>query len=160
LQQEFIDTIAIHQPIILKVCRMYCTEKDDREDLFQEIVLQLWRSYPSFKGEAKISTWMYRISINTAITSLRKNSRKPVTQALSVEHENINEITEQRIDVEYARELQLAINILSKIDKALVMLYLEEKSYKEIAEILGISESNVGVKINRIKKKLQELIKP
>ena len=139
---------------------MYCTEKDDREDLFQEIVLQLWRSYPSFKGEAKISTWMYRISINTAITSLRKNSRKPVTQALSVEHENINEITEQRIDVEYARELQLAINILSKIDKALVMLYLEEKSYKEIAEILGISESNVGVKINRIKKKLQELIKP
>lgn len=160
MQQEFIDTIAIHQPIILKVCRMYCTEKDDREDLFQEIVLQLWRSYPSFKGEAKISTWMYRISINTAITSLRKNSRKPVTQALSVEHENINEITEQRIDVEYARELQLAINILSKIDKALVMLYLEEKSYKEIAEILGISESNVGVKINRIKKKLQELIKP
>ena len=103
---------------------------------------------------------MYRISINTAITSLRKNSRKPVTQALSAEHENINEITEQRIDVEYARELQLAINILSKIDKALVMLYLEEKSYKEIAEILGISESNVGVKINRIKKKLQELIKP
>ena len=160
MQQEFIDTIAIHQPIILKVCRMYCTEKDDREDLFQEIVLQLWRSYPSFKGEAKISTWMYRISINTAITSLRKNSRKPVTQALSAEHENINEITEQRIDVEYARELQLAINILSKIDKALVMLYLEEKSYKEIAEILGISESNVGVKINRIKKKLQELIKP
>ena len=160
MQQEFIDTIAIHQPIILKVCRMYCTEKDDREDLFQEIVLQLWRSYPSFKGEAKISTWMYRISINTAITSLRKNSRKPVTQALSTEHENINEITEQRIDVEYARELQLAINILSKIDKALVMLYLEEKSYKEIAEILGISESNVGVKINRIKKKLQELIKP
>ena len=103
MQQEFIDTIAIHQPIILKVCRMYCTEKDDREDLFQEIVLQLWRSYPSFKGEAKISTWMYRISINTAITSLRKNSRKPVTQALSTEHENINEITEQRIDVEYAR---------------------------------------------------------
>jgi len=122
---------------------MYCANKDDREDLFQEIVLQLWRSYPSFKGEAKVSTWMYR---------------KPLTRPLSVDHQNLKDTAEHRIDLEYATELQTAINLLNNFDKALVMLYLDEKSYKEIAEIMAITESNVGVKINRIKRKLQEII--
>jgi RNA polymerase sigma-70 factor (ECF subfamily) len=139
---------------------MYCNDRDDSEDLFQEIVLQLWRSYPAFKADAKVSTWMYRIGLNTAITRLRKNSRKPLTQSLSIEHQNLKDPLPQRIDIEYGEELQTAINMLNKLDKALVMLYLDEKNYKEIAEIIGISESNVGVKINRIKKKLQEIINP
>jgi len=160
LEKEFINIISANQPIILKVCRMYCADKDDREDLFQEIVLQLWRSYPSFKGEAKVSTWMYRIGLNTAITSLRRSSRKPLTQPLSVDHQNLKDPAAHRIDMEYGTELQTAINLLNKFDKALVMLYLDEKSYKEIAEIMAITESNVGVKINRIKKKLQEIINP
>ncbi len=160
MEKEFTDIISTHQGIILKVCRMYCNDHDDSEDLFQEIVLQLWRSYPAFKGDAKVSTWMYRIGLNTAITRLRKNSRKPLTQSLSIEHQNLRDTVPQRIDIEYREELQTAINMLNKLDKALVMLYLDEKSYKEIAEIIGISESNVGVKINRIKKKLQEIIKP
>jgi RNA polymerase sigma-70 factor (ECF subfamily) len=160
LEKEFTNIISTHQGIILKVCRMYCNDRDDSEDLFQEIVLQLWRSYPAFKADAKVSTWMYRIGLNTAITRLRKNSRKPLTQSLSIEHQNLKDPLPQRIDIEYGEELQTAINMLNKLDKALVMLYLDEKNYKEIAEIIGISESNVGVKINRIKKKLQEIINP
>ncbi len=160
MEKEFTNIISTHQGIILKVCRMYCNDRDDSEDLFQEIVLQLWRSYPAFKADAKVSTWMYRIGLNTAITRLRKNSRKPLTQSLSIEHQNLKDPLPQRIDIEYGEELQTAINMLNKLDKALVMLYLDEKNYKEIAEIIGISESNVGVKINRIKKKLQEIINP
>ena len=160
MEKEFTNIISTHQGIIFKVCRMYCNDREDSEDLFQEIVLQLWRSYPAFNAQAKVSTWMYRIGLNTAITRLRKNNRKPLTQPLSIEHQNLKDPVPQRMDIEYGEELQTAINMLNKLDKALVMLYLDEKSYKEIAEIMGISESNVGVKINRIKKKLQEIINP
>lgn len=139
---------------------MYGTSHDDNEDLFQEILLQLWKSYPSFKGTAKISTWIYRVGLNTAITRLRRNTRKIHVQQLSFSHENLAESNSPRIDVEYDKELQRAINVLNRFDKALVMLYLDEKSYREMAEILGLSESNIGVKINRVKKKLKELVNP
>jgi RNA polymerase sigma-70 factor, ECF subfamily len=159
LEKEFINIISAHQGVILKVCRMYCNDREDSEDLFQEIVLQLWRSYPAFRGDAKLSTWIYRIGLNMAITRLRKQLRKPVTLPISMEHQNFTEMSSQRMDVEYGTELQAAIDTLNKFDKALLLLYLDEKSYKEIAEIIGLSESNVGVKINRIKRRLKEMIR-
>jgi RNA polymerase sigma-70 factor, ECF subfamily len=159
LEKEFINIISAHQGVILKVCRMYCNDREDSEDLFQEIVLQLWRSYPAFRGDAKLSTWIYRIGLNMAITRLREQLRKPVTLPISMEHQNFTEMSSQRMDVEYGTELLAAIDTLNKFDKALLLLYLDEKSYKEIAEIIGLSESNVGVKINRIKRRLKEMIR-
>jgi RNA polymerase sigma-70 factor (ECF subfamily) len=159
LEDAFLKSVNEHQGIILKVCRIYCSENTDAEDLYQEILLHLWKAWPGFKATAKVSTWIYQVSLNTAITRLRKNSRRPAHQALSWAQEGIKEVATQRLDILFDQELQAAINGLDKFDKALVILYLEEKSYKEIAEITGLSEGNVGVKINRIKKQLKEKIK-
>jgi len=160
LEKSFLKDINEHQGIILKVCSMYCNDRDDSEDLFQEIVLQLWKSYSGFKGDAKISTWMYRVALNTAITGLRKTKRRPDNQRLDNDKLNIAEVTDNRMDIQFGAELQQAINMLNRVDRALMMLYLDEKSYSEIAEIMGISESNVGVKINRIKNKLKSILNP
>ena len=158
MEEEFLQSVNEHQGIILKVCRMYCSDSTDAEDLFQEILLQLWKAWPTFQAASKVSTWIYRIGLNTAITRLRKNSRRPALEALSLAQQAIGEIPSQRLDILFDQELQAAIDGLHKFDRALVMLYLEEKSYKEIAEIMGLSEGNVGVKINRIKKLLKEKI--
>ena len=137
---------------------MYCSQNSDAEDLFQEILLQLWKAWPGFTASSKVSTWIYQISLNNAITRLRKQKRRPLHTVLSGVQEAVRETATQRLDILFDQELQLAIEGLDKLDKALVMLYLEEKRYKEIAEILGLSENNVGVKINRIKRKLKEKI--
>ena len=160
MEKEFLKNISDHQGIILKVCRMYCSDVGESEDLFQEIVLQLWRSYPKFKGEAKISTWIYRVGLNTAITRLRKGNRKVSTREIKEADFNLPSLGNERVDIEYSHDLQLAIDALNKFDKAIMMLYLDEKSYQEMAEITGISETNIGVRINRIKKKLKEILKP
>ncbi|GAA4427916.1 RNA polymerase sigma factor [Pontibacter saemangeumensis] len=160
MEKEFLQIVSRHQGILLKICRMYGNNRDEAEDLFQEIVLQLWRSYPGFRHEAKVTTWMYRLALNTAITSLRRSSHSVKWQPLKLQHLNFSEPAANRLDVEYDQELQKAINALNKLDKALVMLYLDEKSYREMAEIMEMSESNIGVKINRIKKKLKETLNP
>ncbi|MVT08011.1 RNA polymerase sigma factor [Chitinophaga tropicalis] len=160
MEKEFIQIINEHQGIIFSVCRMYCTEKADIEDLFQEIVLQLWRSFPRFNRTAKVSTWMYRIALNTAITGIRRRSSRPVFSAISLDQENHAEPPPGRMDIEYNRELWKAIYSLSKFDRSLLLLYLEERPYSEMAEILGLTESNIGVKLNRIKKKLKTILNP
>lgn len=137
---------------------MYCDDNEDAEDLFQDILFQLWKSWPTFNSESKVSTWMYRIGLNTAITRLRKNKQKPRFQSLSLAQHSIPNDPSQRLDILFDEELQNAIASLNKMDKGIVMLYLDEKSYKEIAEIMGLTESNVGVKINRIKEKLRKTI--
>lgn len=139
---------------------MYCTEQADAEDLFQEIILQLWRSWPGFNRQSKVSTWIYRISLNTAITRFRRSRARPILRPLNFDHDNYAEPPPQRMDLQYAPELQVAINTLNKFDRSLLLLYLDDKPYSEIAEILGLSVSNVGVKINRIKKKLKEILNP
>lgn len=141
---------------MFKICRMYCTDNDDVNDLFQDILLQLWQAWPSYKGAAKLTTWMYRICLNTAIARLRKSSRSPVLQTLTSAQHSMPDVGPQRLDILFDNELQAAIDGLDRIDKALIMLYLDEKSYKEIAEIMDLSETNVGVKLNRIKTKLKE----
>jgi RNA polymerase sigma-70 factor, ECF subfamily len=160
LEKEFLSLINEHQPILLKICRMYCDDKDDREDLFQEMLIELWKSYPRFNGKSKFSTWMYRVGLNVAITSFKIRNKRPDKDQMKETYENIPLNEQDRLDFTFDQELNAAINILNKFDRALLMLYLDEKSYKEISEIMGISESNVGVKINRIKKQLQEIIKP
>ena len=144
--------------IIHKVCHLYCRSAQDRQDLFQEILLQLWKAFPKFRNESKISTWMYRIALNTAITDFRKQQRRINTvdhafpeSAGSYDHQPIEQ--KERLAV-----LQQAVNRLSDIEKGLMMLYLEEKNYQEMEEILGISQANLRVKMNRIKEKLRRQV--
>lgn len=158
LEKDFVAFIQKHQGIIHKVCRMYCDSDDDRQDLFQEVLFQLWKSYPKFRGDSKISTWMYRIALNTAIARLRKTKRKPSEFSLSDSTLQFPDTPPDMEKEEQLKNLQTAIQKLSKVEKGIIMLYLEEKSYDEIAEIIGITKTNVGVKINRIKKKLKETL--
>ena len=135
---------------------MYENDPDVRNDLFQEIVLQLWKSFSSFRGEAKITTWMYRIALNTAISGFRKDTRKVRTEDLNDAHLNISERPDDR--EENFQKLQWAIRQLSEIDRAMIMMALEEVPYEEIAETVGISQNNVRVRMNRIREKLRKMI--
>ena len=138
---------------------MYGATEPDRQDLFQEIVVQLWRSYPSFRGEARFSTWLYRIALNTAISDLRKQRRygpAPDPEQLSIPLQDLQYASDK---AEQLQQLYAAIDRLTEIEKALTMLYLEDKSYQEMEEILGISQNNLRVKMNRIKEKLRKMTK-
>lgn len=152
LEKEFVAHIQQHQRIIHKVCNMYEQEATGREDLFQEIVLQAWHSFSKFRGDSKFSTWLYRVALNTAIAFLRKDKKHPaiISTILFPESSEIKDETEEQVKAMYK-----AIAALSKIDKALVMLYLEDYDYKEIGETLGITANNVAVKMNRLKVKLK-----
>jgi RNA polymerase sigma-70 factor, ECF subfamily len=158
LAAELIERITENQGAIHKVCNIYANSREDREDLKQEIILQLWKSYPGFQGTAKFSTWMYRIAFNTAITNIRRSKRHPIIEALS----GVEQYIPAKEDIGYMDDdmnsLFKAIAKLKDVEKAIVTLYLEEKSYKEIGEIVGISEKNVSVKIVRVKNKLNKLI--
>jgi RNA polymerase sigma-70 factor (ECF subfamily) len=157
LQEAFIRLVNEHRGMLYKVCRLYCFTESDRQDLFQEIVIQLWRSYPGFRGEAKFSTWLYRIALNTAISDLRKQRRR-------ITPTDPDRLPDEVQDIQYSAEkdeqLQLlyaAIDRLTEVEKALTMLYLEDKSYQEMEEILGISQNTLRVKMNRIKEKLRKI---
>ncbi|WP_321348680.1 sigma-70 family RNA polymerase sigma factor [uncultured Draconibacterium sp.] len=152
---EFSQLIEQHQAIIHKITMVYADGRSNREDLFQEICLQLWRSYPNFRSESKFSTWMYRVALNTAISDIRKKKTDIHFEQL---HDNDRLQTETSDEKEQVKLLYRAISKLNRIDKALILLWLEEKSYEEIASILGISKTNVSVKLVRIKHKLEEMI--
>lgn len=154
-KKEFSELIEKYQAIIHKVTMVYTNGPADREDLFQEICLQLWRSYPNFREEAKFSTWMYRVALNTAISDVRKKNRDLHFEQLL---DNDRTETEPSDEKEQIQLLYRAISKLNRIDKAIILLWLDEKSYDEIASILGISKTNVSVKLVRIKRKLEELI--
>lgn len=153
MEKEFVEIVNKHQALIYKVCHLYADNPADVEDLFQEIVANLWQAYPRFDGRAKVSTWMYRVALNTAITQLRHRKRRPQVQAL--DHTIGREV--QLFD-EQSQQLYAAIKQLNPIEKAIITLYLDGYSYHEIAETMGITENYVGVRINRIKDKLQQII--
>ncbi len=155
LKDQFTEKIFQHQALIHKICHMYRDSREDREDLFQEIIYQLWKSYPTFSGRSKLSTWIYRIALNTALASFRKNSVKlHYTEAVpDTRTPYVFESSNPREELLFA-----AIRQLEEDERAVIALYLEDMNYKEIAEVLGISENNVGVRLNRIKKKLRTLI--
>lgn len=153
-EKEFIELLNKHQNIIHKVCHVYMDNASEREDLFQEVTLQAWKAYPNFRGDAQFSTWLYRVALNTAITFFRKEKKKPSviqTDVIPEVSDSANNIEEQ------VQAMYKAIGELSKIDKALIMLYLEDYSYIEIGEMLGITANNVAVKMNRLKVKLKEM---
>jgi RNA polymerase sigma-70 factor (ECF subfamily) len=153
--KQFLELIQKHQRIIHKICFIYCKSGSDREDLQQEIVLQLWLSFPSFQGKASFSTWMYRVALNTAINQTRK-------PGLLFDSSSSSELAyDPSESYQLSEEIQIlykAISRLKKIEKAIILLWLEEKSYEEIAEMIGISVKYVSVKLVRIKTRLAEII--
>jgi RNA polymerase sigma-70 factor (ECF subfamily) len=156
MEKQFLQLIHDHQGIVYKVSALYRDGKEDREDLFQEIVYQLWKSYPAFGGASKVSTWIYRIALNTAITVYRKPRLKVTHYPDLPAH--LHPLQEDNVS---ANEEQLfeALRNLSDSEKAIIALYLEELSYREMAAVTGLSETNIGVRLNRIKNKLKEIIK-
>ena len=157
-EREFSDLIKDNQGLIIKISRMYTHSQEDEKDLFQEIVLQLWRSYGSFKGNSKITTWMYRIALNTAITLFRKKSRSIKTDELQDFHYKKETEEDDSEQAQQISTLYKVIKMLPDTERAIVMMYLDDLPYKEIAANLGITEGNGRVKMNRLKKTLKELM--
>jgi RNA polymerase sigma-70 factor (ECF subfamily) len=158
-EAEFITLIDANHARLIRICRFYERESEAQEDLYQDILFQIWRSRHRYRGEAKADTWLYRIAVNTALTHVRSsvNRRKHLGE--------IAEDTEPTFSPDFARNmdqqaqqaaLYQAIENLSRLDRTLILLYLEERSYREMAHITGLSEGNVGVRINRLKKKLAQ----
>ena len=139
---------------------MYTNNKNDHNDLFQEITIQLWKNYAKFRGDAKFSTWMYRVALNTAISLYRKSTRTVKTSDISDVSYKIKSEEYDDTEDKQLQALYKAIHQLNDIDKALIFLYLEDKPYKEISMTLGISEVNARVKMNRAKDKLKKILKP
>lgn len=145
--------------ILYKVCQLYERNQENKKDLFQEIILQLWKSYPSYHSESKISTWVYRVALNTAISNFRKSSKKPAMLEVSQNELEIPDVFEHPFQKPDFEILTIAIEKLAPINKALILLYLEDKSYEEIAGIMGFTVSNVGVRLKRAREKLSQIIK-
>lgn len=157
-EKEFLAQIESHKGILHKVARMYMDNLEDREDLHQEIVIQLWKSYANFKGDSAFSTWMYRVAINTAITYFKKDKRRndrfsseKVREPVS---ENYDPLKDRQLEVFY-----LAVQQLNQVEKALIFYFMEGLSHRDIGLQLGISEGNARVKLARTKDQLQNIIK-
>ncbi|WP_228852087.1 RNA polymerase sigma factor [Aegicerativicinus sediminis] len=160
LENNFVDHLEKHQNIVHKICRMYTHDQESHNDLFQEITIQLWKAYPKFRGDAKFTTWMYRVGLNTAITLYRKSKKRVQTQEIEgvqykLRAREYDDTEEQQLKLMYT-----AVKQLNDIEKALVFLYLEDKNYSEISETLGITEVNARVKMNRVKTKLKTILNP
>jgi len=151
LEKAFIKIIQENENIIFKIASFYANKEQSINDLYQEIVLNLWKAYPSFRGDSKISTWIYRIALNTCITFFRRSKKQPAYVDLIADIPDITDTNEE------IKEMYEMINRLGKIERALVLLYLDEKSYKEISEITGITVTNVATKLSRTKEKLRKM---
>jgi len=156
----FVKKLEKNQNIVHKICTFYTNNPHDHKDLFQEITIQLWRAYPSFRGDSKFSTWMYRVALNTAITLYRKSKRSIKAQdydkiRFKIEYEDYDPTADKQVKLLYE-----AVKQLNNIDKALVLLYLEDKTYEEIADTLGITNVNARVRMSRIKDKLKRIVNP
>ncbi|AXT49783.1 sigma-70 family RNA polymerase sigma factor [Aquimarina sp. BL5] len=156
-EEEFTRIIKDNEGVIFKITTIYTDRSEDQQDLYQEIVYQLWKAYDSFRGDAKVSTWMYRVALNTAITRLKKEKRKGnrigIDQVVLKQTENYNTEFEEKLRILYAH-----IKMLNDLEKGLILLLLEGKKYEEIALITGLTPSNVGTRISRIKQKLKTQI--
>jgi RNA polymerase sigma-70 factor, ECF subfamily len=155
-QQQFGELLERHRGIVFKVAHTYCHHPDDRADLAQEIATQLWRAFPAYDPERSFSTWMYRVALNVAISFVRSSSHR---QQHSVPlNEELHDVASDRIDHEADQQLRLLQRFIAQQDplnRALLLLYLEDRSHREIAEVLGISEGNAATRISRLKQKLR-----
>ena len=156
--ESFINAIKENQGLIYKVTLLYTNNLQDKEDLYQEIVFQLWKSYDTFNNYSKLSTWMYRVAMNTAIYNLKKNKKQIGTTSIENFVERFTD-NKENLEEERIKLLHKHIQQLNLLEKGVILLYLEGKSHEEIGEIIGISISNVGTKISRIKMKLKTRIK-
>lgn len=154
LGQRFLRLVDSYKQVIYKVCFMYANDDETISDLYQEVVLNLWTAFPRFRSESKPSTWVYRISVNTCISRLHHNIRQPKTVSITT---SMADLFPEESEREQLKELYQLISQLGELERALILLWLDNKSYEEIAEILGISVSNVGVRINRVKARLREM---
>lgn len=154
LEKEFISLVEAHKRIIYKVCSVYAADRESLNDLYQEIVINLWKAFPRFRSECKVSTWVYRIGLNTCISFFRQSKSRPEVVPITVDLESFDEESDKASQL---RELYRMINCLGQLERALILLWLEEKSYQEIADITGISPSHVGVKLARIREKLKAM---
>lgn len=157
IEQEFVAVIREYERVIYKVCYLYATKSAPLNDLYQEAVLNIWRAFPKFRKECKISTWIYRVTLNTCISFMRKERNVPEIVTLTRESEWMTD--EKDEFKEMLRELYRLISKLGQLDKSIILLYLEDKSYEEIAEITGLTVSNVATKLSRIKDKLRKMKK-
>lgn len=157
MSSEFYNRfIRENAKIISKICRAYTDSADDYHDYFQEVCLQLWRSRESFQNKSAVSTWVYRVTLNCCLTLFKNHKRRVATTEIK---ESVIQVPQQdAAELEQLDMLYAAIRQLKEMDRALIILYLEEKSYKEIAEILGTNANHIGVRINRIKNTLKEII--
>ena len=155
-EKVFIELIRGNERLIYKVCSVYKSAELPIADMFQEVVYNLWRAFPKFRNECAISTWVYRIALNTCISGVRRKGRRPVSAPL-------NEFTEQFAEVdsldENIAEMYCSIRKLKNLERAIILLYLESRSYDEIADITGLTRSNVAIKLMRIKEKLRNMIR-
>ena len=154
-KDKFIQVIKENEGVIFKITTLYTDNRDDQKDLYQDVVYQLWKSFDSFRAESKISTWMYRIALNTALTRLKKSKRLgnavPIDKVVMQQTENYDPEFEEKLKLLYAQIKQLNV-----LEKGLILLLLEGKKYDEIAEITGLTPSNVGTRISRIKQKMKQ----
>ena len=156
IEQEFVSIIRENERIIYKVCYMYTTPHTTLEDLYQEVVLNLWKAFPKFRHESKASTWIYRIALNTCISFIRKEKNIPETVTLTLAADRTEESDEAQA---MWQQLYRMINRLGPLEKSIILLYLEDKSYEEIAEITGLTQTNVATRLSRIKEKLRKMRK-
>ena len=155
LEREFLDMIAAQKRVIYKVCYIFAKDQDDLNDLFQEVVLNLWKSFPSYRGDSTVTTWVYRIAMNTCITFLRRSNTRLQTIPMTADVASL--VADEEGRTGQLQELYRLINRLGKLERALILLWLEERSYQEMADILGISKANVAVKLLRTKEKLKKM---
>ena len=154
LEDEFVNTVTQHKGNIYTVCYMFSKDQDEINDLYQEVLINLWQGFKDFRGESKVSTWIYRVSLNTCMMMDRKKRRRPDSVPLSI---NINLFEDTDEDTKQIAQLYKRINLLQKFDKAIVLLWLENMSYEEIGDVLGISAKNVSVRLVRIKEQLKKM---
>ncbi|CAM1345564.1 RNA polymerase sigma factor [Tenacibaculum amylolyticum] len=155
MSNDFYTTsILPHAGIIIKICRAYTDTQEDFEDFYQEACLQIWKSKDAFQERSKWSTWIYRITLNVCLTLAKKNNRKDVTtyQVIEISEDN-TAFQNENLQILYS-----AIKQLSDLDRAIILMYLEENPNKEIAEVIGTSPNNIAVRVNRIKKQLKTIL--
>jgi|SRR6187397_2094352 RNA polymerase sigma-70 factor (ECF subfamily) len=154
LKQRFSDEVFLHIGILQKICRIYKKDAADREDLFQEILCNAWYAYPRFEGRSKFSTWLYRVALNTALHQNRKDRK--AASMIHLESSTVDPFELEEVDT--LKILYQAIDHLNPVEKSIIILFLDDQSYSEIAEITGLSVNNVGVKLNRIKIKIKKIM--
>lgn len=156
IEPDFKPLIEDNIGIITKICRVYADNQEDFDDYFQEVTLQLWKSYKNFRGKSSLSTWVYRVALNVCLLQIKKKKRNIIVLTDQLPTSWYEEATNEK--EEMVQYLYASIRKLKKDDRAVIFLFLEDKSYQEISEILGITVSNVGVKLNRIKQRLKEMM--